>query len=387
MKAEEHISWDAVVVHFSEIALKRGNRKAFVHQLKRNLQAVLEPLDAKVRFYHDRLLVETVRDRIEAVLDAVVQVHGVAHASPTCILPLDIEDMKKAAVAFYNTFAQPGDTFAIRSKRSNKNFPIKSEEIQRITGQAVVDATGAGVRLTDPDVTISFRIHEERAYLEGPRREGPHGLPNGVTGRVLALFSGGIDSPPAAWLMLRRGCTIDFIHFHVAANVEELRDSKITRLIKRVVEPQGLTAKLYLVPYHTFEMGLMSAAPPRDLELILFRRFMARVAGKTARRHRQRMLVTGDNIAQVAFDDAAGLTVLRPLVAYNKQEIVTLARKIGTYEESIEPYKDCCSLLAGHPQTQPKLPVVRAAEEGLPLDDMIRDAIEETVVWTINANA
>lgn len=386
------LPWDAVVVHYHEIALKRGNRGPFLRRLEQNLRQVLNPLSVEVRNLRDRLLVPTGPDTTAQVLSAAMRVFGVSYAAPVRFLPRDIEALSEAAVQCYQAVASDGASFAIRARRVDKSFPVDSSEIMRSLGQAVVDTTGAPVDLGQPDITITFRVYEDQVYLIGPPYQGPNGLPTGVTGKVLTLFSGGIDSPVATWLMMRRGCESDFVHFHVYPKGEAVGESKIPGLIEQLLRPQALTARLYLVPYHTFQLHLVQASVPDNLELVLFRRYMLRVAAALATKHKHRALVTGDNLAQVASQTMANLAALqdvtehlvfRPLLTHNKKEIVTLARQIGTYELAIEEYKDCCSLIARHPRIHPRLAVIQRVEEALPVDRILEEALTETETWTL----
>jgi len=384
--------WDALVVQFSEIALKGGNRKPFTKKLARNIKKALSGGSEVIERTYDRILIYTTPERAPEIAKRVAGIFGVSHVAPIRFLPLDYEKMKQEAVRIYQSTGPSDRSFVIRIKRSNKKFPMTSSEMEREIGAAVVEATGAPVNLHDPDLLISFQIKQDRIYLVGPPVFGPDGLPTGVSGRVLTLFSGGIDSPPAAWMMMKRGCLTDFIHFHVYPDPEQLRDSKIVDLIKTLLKPQGMSSRLFLIPYQIFETALLSSHIHQDLELILFRRFLARVSCEVARQKECSAIVTGDNLAQVAsqtmanlvaFDDAANLPVFRPLLAHNKQDIVTIARRINTFEDSIKPYKDCCSLVAHHPNTNPKLRHVQNAESEWPIDDMTAEAIENMVSWII----
>lgn len=386
------IAWDGAGVYFGEIGLKGGNRRPFIRRLRNNLVRALHPLDVQVTDFFDRVLIRAEPHVIADAARRAAAVFGISHVTPLRILKLDVEVMKQEALALYRAVAQPGASFAVRARRSDKRFPLTSKQIEETVGGAVKEATGAPVNLSEPAVRLRFRVYEDSVYLEGPSLDGPGGLPLGVTGRVLTLFSGGIDSPVAAWLTMKRGCAADFLHFHVLPDVEELRQGKIAGLIRALLEPQGQTARLFLVPYHVFESSLLGVRVPPDLELVLFRRFMVRVATALAKREGHDALVTGDNLSQVAsqtmanllaFDEATDCSVFRPLLTHNKDDIIALARRIGTYELSIEPYKDCCSLVARHPNTHPKLRAVRAAEEGLAAEEMIKAALDEATVWTL----
>ena len=384
--------WDALVVQFSEIALKGGNRKPFTKKLARNIKKVLASGSEVIERTYDRILIYTTPERAPETAKRVAGIFGVSHVAPIRFLPLDYEKMKQEAIRIYQTTGPSDRSFVIRIKRSNKKFPMTSAVMEREIGAAVVEATGAPVNLHDPDLLISFQIKQDRIYLVGPPVFGPDGLPAGVSGRVLTLFSGGIDSPPAAWMMMKRGCLTDFIHFHVYPDPEQLRDSKIVHLIERLLKPQGMSSRLFLVPYQVFETALLSSHIPQDLELILFRRFLARVSCEVALQNECSAIVTGDNLAQVAsqtmanlvaFDDAANVPIFRPLLAHNKQDIIKMARQIDTFDESIKPYKDCCSLVAHHPNTNPKLHGIYKAESKLPIDDMTTEAIDAMECWII----
>lgn len=387
------IPWDALTVHFAEIGLKGKNRGDFIRMLAGNLRRVIPSEGVKVHEHRDRILISLNSRSAADVISAAAAVCGVAFVTPVRRVPADIAGMSAAAIELYRQLARPGATYGVSAKRNCKTFPMTSPEIGQKVGFAVGEATGAPVNLTDPDVPIRFRIYDDKVYLEGPRIEGPGGMPVGVSGRVMCLFSGGIDSPAAAWLMMKRGCIADFVHFHVFGDPEQVRGSKITGMIRAITRPQGQAARLYLVPYTAFELGVMNAGVPQEMELILFRRFMARVASRLAVRNRCHAIVTGDNLAQVAsqtmhnlvaFDDASEVSIFRPLLAFNKQEIIDLSRRLGTYDLSVEKYKDCCSLVAKHPHTSPRLETVQRAEAGLPVEDMAVAALDETVCWTLD---
>jgi thiamine biosynthesis protein ThiI len=300
--------------------------------------------------------------------------------------------MVDAAVQTYTALASGKETFAVRVRRVDKSFPLTSYELERIVGQQVVAATGAPVNLNAPDILLSFRVYQDCIYQVGPKVQGVGGLPVGVTGKVLALISGGIDSPVAAWLMMKRGCFVDFVHFHAFPSNDEAVAEKVPKLVERLVIPQGVTCRLFLVPYHTFQLALLTSKVLSKLELVLFRRFMVKVANRIAKEYGLQAIVTGDNLSQVAsqtlenlsvLDNASDLPILRPLLTYDKQEIIALARQIGTYELSIQPYKDCCSLIARHPETRAKLQGVLEAESVLPIEQLISRSLSEMSIITV----
>ncbi|MDD4734945.1 MAG: tRNA 4-thiouridine(8) synthase ThiI [Kiritimatiellae bacterium] len=385
------IPWDALLIHFSEIALKGGNRHRFVEALQNNIQRVLRDDPVKVSAYHDRLIVTTQQGSAAALIEKVSHIFGISAVSPVRLLPSTVDAMRTAALETYRA-APPGATFAVRAKRSNKRFPMTSSQIQFEVGGYVKEQTDATVCLGCPDVLIKFRVSDNCIYQEGPAVQGPAGLPLGVSGRVLTLFSGGIDSPVAAWMTMKRGCTTDYLHFHTYPSPEQVLHSKIYSLIRDVIAPQGRSARLILVPYHPFEEMLLGSTIPQEYELILFRRFMARTACALARKNRCAALVTGDNLGQVAsqtlenlsaFDQACDLPVFRPLVMANKNDIIDLAKKISTFAASVEPYKDCCSLVARGPQTHPRLVTIQRIESTMPIAETVETAVQAATIHEV----
>ncbi|MBU0677696.1 MAG: tRNA 4-thiouridine(8) synthase ThiI [Verrucomicrobia bacterium] len=391
--ASSTAQWDSIVIRFAEIILKRGNRSRFTVRLRQNLQRVADRFGMRVSQFHDRLLIENIpTESFDQLLDASARVLGITHVSPMKKLPLDVGAMGNAGIATYQASGIPNATFGVRVRRANKSFPSTSQETAVALGGMIQEATGATVNLGNPDVLLTYSIYSDSVYLEGPRLSGPGGLPMGVSGHLLTLFSGGIDSPAAAWLMMRRGCTSDYLHYHVFPRAEGARDTKIPRMIEQLTAPQGATSRLFLVPYHAFQLALMRTPVPPDLELVLFRRFMFRTAGEVARKRGHAALVTGDCLSQVASQtmenllataNATPAMVFRPLLTYEKMDVVELTKKIGTYEAAIEEYKDCCSLVSKSPRTRPKLGKVLEAEAALPVEKMTADAIAEMEVWEI----
>lgn len=386
------LTWDGFVVHYHEIGLKGGNKRFFTKTLYKNLQKVLSRFDAKVQDLFDRLFVTVPADKFVNALLASARVFGVAYVAPVRVLPRSVEAITDAAVETYLALASGGETFAVRVRRVDKSFPITSQKLERLVGQKVITVANAPVDLETPEILMAFRIYQDCVYQVGPKVQGVGGLPVGVIGKVLALLSGGIDSPVAAWLMMKRGCEVDFLHFHAFPSSEEAVAGKIPKLAETLVTPQGVTAKLFLVPYHSFQIALLMSKVPPPLELVLFRRFMVKVANRIAKEHGYKAIVTGDNLGQVAsqtidnltvLDNASDLPIFRPLLTYDKREIVALARKIGTYELSIQPYMDCCSLIARHPETRAKLKVVLKAENILPTEQLIARSLSEMTVVTV----
>ena len=394
----------SILVHFGELGLKGRNQPMFRRQLRANLRWKLRvlgldwPVEDRVGLLTIHVP-ETFAEPIEPVLGSLRQIFGVAWI--TCARRMrpyrltaasqadDIAEMTRELVDLAKSQFVPGKSFCVRVNRGNKFLPFKSPELAATLGQAIREQTPWGnVDMDRPDITFHLDLRTAATFLFGEKLRGPGGLPVGTSGRVLALLSGGIDSPVAAYLMAKRGCRVDFIHFTATPlQPEEALESKVGRLAQRLSE-FTLGSRLFLVPYVHFDLALLRQKV--NYELILFRRFMVRVAEVLTGQVRARALVTGDNLSQVASQTlsnlvstshAAVLPILRPLISFNKEETIALAEKIGTYQISIEPYKDCCALISSNPKTRSKHKALSALEARVFPD--YRELIERTLADAI----
>jgi len=374
-----------VVVHYHEIALKGRNRPFFINRLVRNIERATADLPVKrVVPLPGRLLVELgdgaawprLRERLSKVA-------GIANFSPTQRVELDIDSLSQKVVAAVSD--RRFQSFRITTRRANKRFSLNSMEIDREVGARVKAATGARVNLTSPETIIYIEILPREALFYFEKLEGIHGVPVGTAGRVAALLSGGIDSPVAAYRMMKRGCRVDFIHFHSVPFLSRASQQKVKEIID-VLTAYQYRSRLYLVAFGDLQRQIMLAAPA-PLRVILYRRFMMRIATALARHRRARALVTGESLGQVAsqtldniavIETAAGLPVLRPLIGMDKSEITCQAREIGTYEISILPDQDCCQLfIPTHPATRSRLNEVQEAERRLEADPLVQTAVKD----------
>ncbi len=382
----------AYIIHFGELGLKGRNRIFFIRQLADNIRATLhDAFEAAVTPFHSHVLVKVFADvPAEAIEARLSKVFGIAYFAPTLITPADFEAISAAALQLAEGVVTSKTTFKVDTTRGDKQFPIYSQDVDREIGGRIVARTGAPVKLKNPDVTVSIQIYEDAAYCFVRRLPGAGGLPVGMSGRVLTLFSGGIDSPVAAHMMLKRGCTLDLLHFHLLPSAELARASKITDMARVVLAPHRLTAPLYLISAAPFETAMADVTT--RTATVVFRRFIMRAAEQLALRRKALALVTGESIGQVAsqtlpninlINQATTLPILRPLIGFDKAEIVAAAQRIGTYDLSIQPYKDPCSVHAPNPATWANLEEVQRveAEIGVPtlLETTLRDYTDE--VW------
>lgn len=376
------------MIHYGELGLKGRNRVHFEQQLARNIQRALSDLGSvKVRRFFSYLLLEYAGDSPTTLLEARLRaVFGIAYFAPVVETQRDIESISEAAIALTQGRVTAQTTFRVRTTRGDKQYPLKSIEVDREVGGRIVELTHAPVKLVDPDITLHIQIYQDGAYLFIDRLQGAGGLPYGSSGRVLALFSGGIDSPVAAHLMMKRGCAVDFLHFHLLPSAEEARQSKITHLARTILAPHRQPAYLYLVSAAPFEAAMV-LMESREATVV-FRRFIIRVAQVIAKRRKALALVMGDSVGQVAsqtlqnikvISQATDLPILRPLVGMDKLEIVELAQAIGTYELSIEPYRDPCSLHVQRPATWARLEPVLALEDKINVDSLVQETLTNYV--------
>ncbi|MGD1055469.1 MAG: tRNA uracil 4-sulfurtransferase ThiI [Nitrososphaerales archaeon] len=370
---------DAYVVHYSEVALKGKNRPEFVRVLRRNIAKTLAPLHPSVESRDGRFIVTSDTDSAEVAL-RLSRVFGVAWFARANVVDADYGKIEDAVLE--TARASTAQTFRVDPRRTDKRFPISSMELARKLGSAVAEETGKGVDLSDPGLRIHVDIIRSRALIYATKIRGPGGLPVGTAGRVMHLFSGGIDSPVAAWLLLKRGVRPIYLHFYLAPTSEAPMQGKIAKLLK-VLSGWGGKSTLVMVPFAMYQ--LETAEVPGELEPSLFRRFMRMTAERLAPQFRASAVSTGDSLSQAAsqtlwnigvFDSGSSLPVLRPLLSYDKEEVVDLARRIGTYDLSLEDYKDCCAIITRHPRTRAKIAKIAEYAEGLCFEKLISRSLE-----------
>ena len=387
---------DSVIVHYQEIALKGRNRPWFVEHLVRNLRAATADLDVpRVRALMGRveLTLGPAADWA-AVRERVGRVFGIANFARARRTDRGLDELAAAIVRDLRAGAANGGAqaapdaglpvrFRVRASRADKSFPHTSPEIEREVGGRIKAACGWRVDLRQPDVDVRVEMLADRAYYSLQRHPGLGGLPTGVSGHALCLLSGGIDSPVAAYRMMRRGCRVRFVHFHAYPILSSASQEK-AREIAALLTRYQLSSRLYVVAFGEAQQRVVVSAPP-PLRVVLYRRLMVRIAERLARRIGARALVTGEAVGQVASQTldnlavvggAATLPVLRPLVGFDKDEIIREARTLGTYATSIIPDQDCCTLFTPrNPATRARREEVEQAEAALPVAELVDAAV------------
>jgi thiamine biosynthesis protein ThiI len=379
---------NSIVVHYKELALKGKNRPWFIQVLVRNLKTALAGLHvASVRSSMGRIeLALRPETPWHEVRERLSRLFGIANFSYASRGPHDFDALASAILTDLGEAAPA--SFRVSATRSDKRLPFTSPQVEREIGGLIWQAKGWKVDLSHPALTIHIEMLPTEAFYFFGKQPGAGGMPSGTGGRVACLLSGGIDSPVAAYRMMRRGCKVVLIHFHSYPILSRASQEKVREIVTLLTKHQ-LRSRLMLVPFGALQQQVVLAAPPQ-LRVVIYRRLMLRIAEQLARKGRAQALVTGEVVGQVASQtlenmtaiaQATTLDVLRPLVGMDKDEITAEARRIGTYDVSVIPDQDCCTLFTPkHPSTRARLSAIEQAERALPIEDMIAAAVAETAV-------
>lgn len=382
--------FEVLLVRYGELALKGQNRPVFEQALARNIRkAAADVAPVRVEREYGRMLVFPER-RPAAVARRLQDVFGIASLSPARGVEPEVETISRVAREVYATarLGFPADrpvTFRVRTTRADKRFPLTSAQLDRHVADQVLPSDGSVVvRLDDPELELGIEVRERRAYVFAERLRGPGGLPVGTLGRTMCLISGGIDSPVAAWMTMKRGAEVVYVTFHSAPYLGEPSKQKVIDLVARLARWQPRN-RLYVAPFARVQETVRDRAPA-SYRTVLYRRMMQRIATRLAAREGAGALITGESLGQVAsqtlenltcIQAAAGLPVLRPLVAFDKQDTIDLAQRIGTYDLSCVQEPDCCTvflprrpIIHGRPET------CAAIEEAYDVEALVQASVE-----------
>lgn len=377
-----------VVCHYSEIGLKGKNRSFFEEKLVKNIKRVVE--EGQVRRISGRILIELKQEvDQEKIRERLKKIPGIAYFAFAQSCDQDIESINHKAVEILD--GKEFKSFRVTTKRSNKRFELNSQQVSEKVGAAIVEAYDKKVDLEDYDLNLRIEIVEDCVFLYTDRVEGQRGLPVGVSGKVVSLLSGGIDSPVASYYAMRRGLKVVFVHFSSYPFTEQSSVEKAKKIVEILSQFQ-FDSKLYVVPFSEIQQEILTNCEA-SFRVILYRRFMFKLAERIAEKENAKGLVTGESVGQVASQTlenmtAAGevtdLLTLRPLIGMDKEEITSRAKEIGTYETSILPAEDCCQrFIPEHPETKAELTEVREEEQKLNWKTLVEKALEETEVKEI----
>lgn len=383
---------EVIMAKYGEIALKGLNKNTFEDILVRNIKRRLKKLGSFEITRNQSTVYIRANDEnidIEEAIAKVKTVFGIAAIQRAAVLPKDFDEIVKQGIPYLSEVLDGARTFKVNAKRSDKKFPMKSPDIQRELGAAILDAfPHLKVDVHEPDVTVICEIRDTNAYLNADRIMGLGGIPVGSSGNALLLLSGGIDSPVAAFMMAKRGINVDAIHFQSPPYTSERALMKVEELCGELVPYCG-DIRFYCVPFTEIQEALRDNCPEEYFTVIM-RRLMMKIANRFCAEHDYKALITGESVGQVASqtimaigctDKASDVPVLRPVIGMDKKEIVEIARNIGTFETSILPYEDCCTVFTPkHPRTKPVLEDVIAAESGFDFQPLLDKAVRETVI-------
>lgn len=365
-------------IHVGEIALKGKNRRIFENRLIDNIRK--ETGCRKIRNLRGRIILYPGKVSRKKIEDALSRTFGISWYSESILTG----NKPREIISAIKKNAGKKKSIKLDTKRAYKGYPMTSMELNKKVGMEL-EKSGFTVDLENPEEWIHIGITEDSAVISLHKKKGLMGLPVGSSGKVLSLLSGGIDSPVSSWLMMKRGCMVDFLHLHAFPTNEKAKKSKIMRLVKQLKKYSPVKIRLFLVPYgkfyeKSFEMNART-------ELVVFRRFTFRLANSIAEKQGHLGFVTGDSVGQVASQTLENINVVnkiaeypvyRPLVGYDKEEIISLAKKAGTYDISIEEYRDCCSLVAEkHPATRAKLGPVENDEKKIDVEKLVEETMKE----------
>ena len=384
------------IVRCGEVALKGMNKPYFERILIERLRGALSCFeDAEAKWIDGLMFVRVPADIPEdEVIAKCVRVFGVASVSPAVEAPKDINAIGRTAAAYMQKVIEEDGvkTFKVKAHRADKSFAVESPDIARQVGGMVLKANqGLSVDVHRPECLLTVDVRREAAYIFRDKIRGFGGLPLGTNGKGLILMSGGIDSPVAAFMMAKRGMSIEAVHYHSYPYTSQRAQRKVEELVKVLAGYMG-TVKMHVINLLPIQEEIVKNCP-EDETTLLVRRFMMRIAEQIAIKNGDMMLITGEDLGQVASQTAEALVVtdsvvkmpvMRPLIAMDKVDIMDKAREIGTYDISIQPYEDCCTVfLPKHPVTKPKLERIEKSESALDVETLVKNAVESEEVIEI----
>lgn len=371
-----------LVKYASEIFLKGLNRNKFEKKLKENIKKVLRDIDYKFITDQNRWFIAG--DDLQGIIDRVKRVFGIAELCIVRMIPAEMDEIKAESLRVMKDI-NPHD-FKVETKRANKDFPINSLEVSRELGSHILNnMEGMIVNVSKPAYILNIEIRGN-AYVYEKKIKAIGGMPYGMNGSTMLMLSGGFDSPVAGYLMGRRGVELSCVYYHSSPYTSERAKEKVKDLSKILASYTG-HIKLYVVPFTDIQMGIVEKCREDELTIIM-RRFMMRLACELASIKGIDSVTTGESVGQVASQTMAGLIVsddvsdrpvFRPLIAMDKNDIMDIAREVGTYDTSILPYEDCCTtFVPKHPKTKPRLKEIVKSEEALDIELLVKEAISNT---------
>lgn len=386
---------EIILIKNGELALKGLNRSTFEDILIKNIRKRIKPLgEFEYRKEQSTISVVPMEDYIDMdeVSDRISRVFGIAAYSRALRVEKDMSVILQNAPDYLAEQLKEAKTFKVEGKRSDKKFPLKSPEISAEVGGAILSKfPHLRVDVKNPDILVTIEIREKFAFIRGNQTKGAGGMPTGTAGKSAILISGGIDSPVAAYMMAKRGLVLNAIHFASPPYTSPQSEEKVHNLLRKVSKYSGNIC-LFTVGFTEIQEEIRDKCP-EDLFTLIMRRFMMRISQRIAEKEDCKALITGESLGQVASqtlnalactDAVCEMPVFRPLIGLDKDEIIKVSRKIDTFDISIEPYEDCCTVFTPkHPKTKPQISIIEAAEQALDIESLIDRAIANTTIMNI----
>ena len=386
---------EIILIKNGELALKGLNRSTFEDILIKNIRKRIKMLgEFEYRKEQSTVSVVPMDDYIDMdeVSDRISRVFGIAAYSRALQVEKDMDVILKNTPEYLAEQLKNAKTFKVEGKRSDKKFPLKSPEISAEVGGAILSAfPHLRVDVKNPEILVTIEIREKFAFIRGNQTKGAGGMPTGTAGKASILISGGIDSPVAAYMMAKRGLVLNAIHFASPPYTSPQAEEKVHNLLRQVSKYSG-NITLFTVGFTEIQEEIRDKCP-EELFTLIMRRFMMRISQRIAEKEESKALITGESLGQVASqtlnalactDAVVGMPVFRPLIGLDKDEIVKVSRKIDTFDISIEPYEDCCTVFTPkHPKTKPQISIIETAEQALDIEGLIDRAIENTTIKNI----
>ena len=395
------MKYQSFLIKYAEIGTKGKNRYMFEDTLMKQIYHALKDVDGEFQVTKESGRIYVMADGnydCDDVIDALKRVFGIADICPMVqIEDKGYENLKKSVVSYMDqVYPDKNLTFKVVARRGDKSYPVSSEQMNRDLGEVILEAfPQMKVDVHHPDVLLRVEVRQ-KINLFSEMIPGPGGMPVGTNGRAMLLLSGGIDSPVAGYMIAKRGVVLDAVYFHAPPYTSERAKQKVVDLANLVARYAG-PINLFVVNFTDIQLCIYENCPHEELTIIM-RRYMMRIAQELAKRTGAMGLITGESIGQVASqtmqslaatNDVCTMPVFRPVIGFDKQEIIDLSEKIGTYETSIQPYEDCCTIfVAKHPVTKPRLDVIKKSERKLDdcIDELLKTAIETEEVVKIHAH-
>lgn len=381
------MKWHEILIRYGEISTKGKNRKQFISRLRENLRFVFQDVtDLRIRSEHDRMYLRSSHEHEMAILlERLPRVFGIQSFSPVAECKTDLEEMKALAVKIVEGIDYKGKTFKVNVRRAYKKFELDTYELNRdLAGHVLTTLPGMTVQMKNPEIELVVEVRENGTYMMVEKIPGATGLPVGSNGKALLLLSGGIDSPVAAYFIMKRGVRIEAIHFFSPPFTSDQSLEKVKDLCQQISHFGG-KVRLHIIPFTEIQQTIQQNVP-ENVTMTSTRRMMMKISDLVRKEIDAKVLVTGENLGQVAsqtleslaaINDVTTTPILRPLITYDKLEIIDIAQKIGTYETSIRPYEDCCTVFTpASPKTKPKIDKMNYYESFTDFDGMIERAIQ-----------